>query len=65
MLMEQPYGDEVDWRDHFEYLLPFFKDERYIKKDGKPMFFIYTVADIPHANEMFELWNKLARANDS
>ena len=38
-------------------------DERYIKKDGKPMFFIYTVADIPHANEMFELWNKLARVN--
>lgn len=63
MLIEQTYGGEDDWRKHFAYLLPFFQDNRYIKKDGKPIFFIYKVGDISRANEMFELWNRLAQEN--
>lgn len=41
VLIEQTYGTEKDWREHFEYLLPFFLDERYVKIDNKPMFIIY------------------------
>lgn len=63
MLMEQTYGDEKDWTIHFEYLLKFFKDGRYIKKDGKPLFFIYNISKIPQAVKMFGLWNQLARMN--
>ena len=36
-LIKQTYGTEEDWINHFNYLLPFFKDERYIKEDGKPI----------------------------
>lgn len=41
MLLEQTYGTEVDWEKHFQYLLPFFKDERYEKKDNKPLFMLF------------------------
>lgn len=41
ILKEQLYGDEKDWQKHFEYLLPFFKDSRYEKKDGRPLFMTF------------------------
>ncbi len=41
MLREQTYGTQADWEDHFQYLLPFFRDSRYEKKDNKPVFMIY------------------------
>lgn len=41
VLIKQCYGDELDWERHFHYLLPFFKDSRYEKKDNKPVFMIY------------------------
>ncbi len=41
VLLEQTYGAEADWRAHFDYLLPFFQDSRYEKKDNKPVFMIY------------------------
>ncbi|WP_442718214.1 glycosyltransferase WbsX family protein [Treponema sp.] len=62
-LMEQTYGDQIDWTDHFNYLLDFFKDDRYIKKDNKPVFLIYHVDLIPEAQNMFALWNNLAKKN--
>lgn len=40
-LIEQTYGGEASWEKHFQYLLPFFKDERYEKKDNKPLFMIF------------------------
>ena len=41
MLIEYRLGAEESWKKHFEWLLPHFRDERYIKVDGKPMFVIY------------------------
>lgn len=40
-LIEQTYGREKEWEQHFKYLLPFFLDVRYEKKDNKPVFMIY------------------------
>ena len=40
VLIAQTYGDKKDWEKHFYYLLPFFKDKRYIYKDGMPIFVI-------------------------
>ena len=31
-LVEFQYGEEPQWKAHFEYLLQFFKDERYYKR---------------------------------
>lgn len=63
LLIKQKYGNHDDWKLHFEYLLPFFQDERYIKRDNKPIFVIYRPKDIKHIKAMIRLWNKLACEN--
>ena len=61
VIMEQDYGADKDWMEHFEYLLPFFNDDRYIKDNGKPVFIIYKPDIMPNCYEMMECWNKLAQ----
>lgn len=63
ILAEQKYGREKEWKEHFNYLLPFFQDERYIKIEGKPVFVIYKTQEIPALQPMLRLWNKLACQN--
>lgn len=63
ILLDQVYGDEVTWRQHFEYLLPFFKDERYIKVDDKPVFWFRNFQPIPCLEQMVVFWKKLAKEN--
>ena len=59
----QKYGGKKEWKRHFEYLLPFFKDSRYITKDGKPVFIIYKPEDLKCAAQMIPYWNELAVEN--
>ena len=61
VIMPQFYGEEKEWKDHFDYLLPFFKDERYIKQDGKPIFDIYRPGSIGCLSKMLNFWRKLAK----
>ncbi|MCI8377738.1 MAG: glycosyl transferase [Lachnospiraceae bacterium] len=63
VLMKQSYGVRADWEKHFYYLLPFFRDERYILYDGKPVFLIHKAAKIKCLNAMLECWNGLAKQN--
>lgn len=63
ILMKQEFGNEEEWKEHFEYLLPFFKDGRYIKKDGKPIFVIYNITLFSCISLMIECWNRLANEN--
>ena len=64
ILLQQKYGREYEWKAHFDYLLPFFKDERYIKsEDGRPLFLIYKPLDIACLADMIEYWGKLAHEN--
>lgn len=63
VLIEQRYGEKEQWREHFEYLLPFFNDERYIKEDGKPVFVVYRPEIIDCLNEMLDYWQDLAKEN--
>lgn len=63
VLMPQFYGDKKEWKEHFDYLLPFFKDERYILKENKPVFLLYRTNSITNCEEMVEYWNVLARQN--
>ena len=62
-LIQQTYGKEDEWKRHFDYLLPFFKDSNYILEDNKPFFVIYRPEIIPCLNEMLDYWNELAIAN--
>ena len=61
VLIAQDYGDEKDWKEHFDYCLQFFKDDRYIKVDNKPVFQIYKSFDIDCLNEMLDCFNRWAR----
>ena len=57
LIAEQDYGDQDDWKKHLEYLIPFFKDSRYITLDGKPVFLIYKPEEMPQVNQMIDYWN--------
>ena len=63
VLMPQSYGDEKEWKKHFDYLLQFFKDKRYIKIDNKPIFLIYRTSSIPNCEKMVDYWNNLCKEN--
>ncbi len=52
VIMKQEYGGEKEWEQHFQYLLPFFKDPRYITVEGKPLFLIYKPEQIIDIEEM-------------
>jgi hypothetical protein len=59
ILLKQDYGGKKEWEEHFRYILPFFKDERYLKKDGKPIFIIYSPDDIECLEDMKKCWDDL------
>lgn len=60
VIMEQDYGSSADWEKHFDYLLPFFKDKRYITVEGKPLFVIYKPEQIIDLHQMVRYWKKRA-----
>ncbi|WP_049867520.1 glycosyltransferase WbsX family protein [Paenibacillus sp. D9] len=60
IIVEQQYGTESDWKEHFNYLLNFFLDPRYIRIDGKPVFLIYRPGNMPCWEEMRRCWNRWA-----
>ncbi|MDQ1159698.1 hypothetical protein QE422_000066 [Chryseobacterium sp. SORGH_AS 447] len=64
ILAEQIYPSQEDLADHFNYLLPFFKDRRYIKVDGKPVLVIYDPSDLDEkAPDYLSKFRTLAKEN--
>lgn len=61
VLMQQEYGFYDDWKMHFDYLLHFFADERYIKVGNRPVLQIYRTFDIEPLKEMRDLFDEWAR----
>ena len=55
--MGQNYGGMGDIKKHFEYLLPFFEDSRYIKIDNKPVFLFYRANSITYYNQLINEWS--------
>ena len=62
-LIAHDFDNEEDWVHHFDYMLQFFKDDRYIKENNKPLLTIYIPQIIGKLNKMLALWNDLAIAN--
>jgi len=60
VLLEQTYGIDIDWEKHADYLVRFFKDERYIKIDNKPVLNIYRTGDIDDLAQMLNVFTKKA-----
>ena len=63
IIYKQDYSDKEEWAKHFNYLLEFFKDYRYIKKDNKPLLVIYEPYGVKEMGEMLDLWNSMAIQN--
>lgn len=61
LLMEQTYPGIKDIDNHFYYCLPFFKDERYMRYKGRPLFFIYKHLDYKDISQFIDRWNYLAK----
>lgn len=60
ILMPQNYGNEKEWIEHFNYLLPFFKDYRYEKHDGKPIFLLYRSSSFQDCDKWIKCWQREA-----
>lgn len=60
VLIEQEYPDKKDIISHFEYLLKFFQDSRYIRIDDKPIFTIYRPDLLPDVNVFVDIFRELA-----
>lgn len=63
VFLEQTYGDDKDYTDHFYCVLEAFRDKRYITVDGKPLFLIFNPEGFPDLKHFVDLWQKLAREN--
>lgn len=60
VLAKLDYGTEEDWIKHFNYLLPFFLDSRYIKVNNSPVFVIWNNNEENTLVKMMNCWKKLA-----
>lgn len=64
MIAEQTYPGKEDYKMHFDYVLKAFKDPRYIKVDGKPLFVVFAPNEIPNCKTDFiDYWQELAKLN--
>ncbi len=57
VLMPQEFSEEDD-RAHITYLIEAFKDDRYIKVDGRPMFLVYRTQQLPEPERTFAIWRE-------
>lgn len=62
-IFKQEFPGEADDINHFYRLLSAFKDERYIKVDGKLLFSILVPRVMPEPKRFMDLWNRLAKEN--
>lgn len=63
MLAELKYGDESEWKKHFDFLLPYFEDCRYIKIDNRPVFSLFNYNNKEVMKKMCAYWHELAKQN--
>ena len=62
VLAELRYEGEEEWEKHFQYFLPFFKDTRYLKKNGKPILALFcTFLEYETIVKMIDYWDKRAK----
>ncbi len=63
VIARQEYPGTDDYRAHFDYVLPAFRDHRYITIDGRPLFAVFDPYRIPDVEHFIRLWQQLAKEN--
>ncbi len=60
VLIEQTYPGADDDRAHFEHVLPAFRDSRYFRVEGKPLFYLFRPELHPEPAAFVERWQRMA-----
>jgi Glycosyltransferase WbsX len=60
ILIEQTYPGAADHEAHFRTVVEAFGDDRYLRVDRKPLFYIYRPMAIPDVRPFTDLWRNLA-----
>ena len=60
LLQEQTYPGRHDHEAHFASLLPAFRDRRYFRVNGRPLFAIFQPTELPGPREVTALWRSMA-----
>lgn len=61
VLKQQTYPGADDDRLHFDSVLPAFLDERYLRVNGCPVFYVFRPEELPDAAAFVERWQSMAR----
>ena len=59
ILLAQKYSEQDDI-EHIKYLIPFFKDPRYIRINGKPVFAIYKDKELENPKQTIQIFRREA-----
>ena len=59
ILIEQTYSEEDD-RNHIRELIKYFADPRYIRIEGKPLFLVYRIKNLPDPASTSRIWREEA-----
>ncbi len=59
VLVEQSYSEDDD-RRHIDWLIRAFRDERYVRVEGKPLFLVYRAGALPDPVRTTALWREAA-----
>lgn len=60
VLIKQEYTDE-DSKEHISWLIPYLKDSRYIRVDGKPVIAIYRTSKVTNLDRTIDIWREEAQ----
>ena len=60
LLIKQEYS-AADDEAHVRFLVPFLRDRRYIRVEGKPLFIVYKADKLPEPQRTYDLWRRIAR----
>lgn len=59
-LVEQEYPGVDDYERHFFSVVEAFADDRYVKVDGRPLFYVYQPQRLPEPRLFTDTWRRLA-----
>jgi hypothetical protein len=61
VLIEQTYPGTEDEEAHFATVLPAFRDDRYLRVDGRAVFYVFRPEELPDPAGFVDRWQALAR----
>lgn len=62
VLKQQRYPGAEDDQRHFDTIVSAFRDPRYLRVNGRPVFYVFRPEELPDASEFVDRWQAMARA---